>query len=350
MVHAALHWPNDGADDIRLWAFAVSHAAWLYNRLPNKNLGWMSTLEIFTKTKSDHRDLLRTHVWGCPVFVLEPRLQDGKKIPKFKKRARMGQFLGFSDEHSSLVARVRNLGTNFVSPQFHVVFDDMFSTIHNDVQMKDTAVQGIFEDLFETCTDYYGEEIETPEGADAESDPPLELGGEWLTEPERREKKARQEEWRARQHKIRQNQAKEFEQLNADYNPPLPISIDHDDDPPPDSSAISDDDNSSVDSDLSEPWTGNAPEGAAFEDDEAPPLDHTGPSNPPRCSKRSRGEYNPKTAGLHDGIRDGAYYKRLDKHPDYERCYHKSLVTDRMRNEGFIKANKQRFCCTLGTK
>ena len=39
MVHAALHWPNDGADDIRLWAFAVSHAAWLYNRLPNKNLG-----------------------------------------------------------------------------------------------------------------------------------------------------------------------------------------------------------------------------------------------------------------------------------------------------------------------
>ena len=131
---------------------------------------------------------------------------------------------------------------------------------------------------------------------------------------------------------------------------PWPVSNNDDEDRPPDSSAISDDDNSSVDSDSSEPWTGNAPEGAAFEDDEAPPPDDTGPSNPPRRSKRSRGEYNPKTAGLHDGIRDGAYYKRLDKHPDYERCYHKSLVTDRIRNEGFIKANKQRFCCTLGTK
>ena len=53
MVHASIHWPDDNADSVRLWAFAVTHAAWLYNRLPNKNLGWMSPLEIFTATKSD---------------------------------------------------------------------------------------------------------------------------------------------------------------------------------------------------------------------------------------------------------------------------------------------------------
>jgi hypothetical protein len=42
----------------------------------------------------------------------------------------MGQFIGFSDEHSSLVANVRHLSTNFISPQFHVVFDDLFKTVN----------------------------------------------------------------------------------------------------------------------------------------------------------------------------------------------------------------------------
>lgn len=35
MVHASLHWPSDGADEIRLWPFVMQHAAWVYNHLPN---------------------------------------------------------------------------------------------------------------------------------------------------------------------------------------------------------------------------------------------------------------------------------------------------------------------------
>ena len=146
MVHAALHWPSDGADNIRLWAFAISHAAWLYNRLPNKYLGWKSPLEVFTKTESDHRDLIRTHVLGCPAYVLEAKLQDGQKLPKFNRRARLGQFLGFSDEHSTLVARVRNLSTNYVSPQFHVVFDDLFTSIYNNARRDHSKLEKIFSD------------------------------------------------------------------------------------------------------------------------------------------------------------------------------------------------------------
>ena len=53
MVHASIHWPADGADEIRLWAFAIQHAAWLYNRLPNPKTG-LTPLEVFTKTKADH--------------------------------------------------------------------------------------------------------------------------------------------------------------------------------------------------------------------------------------------------------------------------------------------------------
>ena len=36
-------------------------------------------------------------------------------------RARLGQFVGFSDEHSSLVANVWHLTTGYISPLFHVV-------------------------------------------------------------------------------------------------------------------------------------------------------------------------------------------------------------------------------------
>ena len=90
MVHVSLHWPTDNADNIRLWAFAVTHAEWLYNHMPNRTLGWRSPMEVFTGRRADHKELLRTHVWGCPAFVLNPKLQDDKKIAKFNRRARLG--------------------------------------------------------------------------------------------------------------------------------------------------------------------------------------------------------------------------------------------------------------------
>ncbi len=43
----------------------------------------------------------------------------------------MGQFVGFSDEHSSMVANVRHLTTRYISPQFHVLFDDLFETVNH---------------------------------------------------------------------------------------------------------------------------------------------------------------------------------------------------------------------------
>jgi hypothetical protein len=73
--------------------------------------------------------LRRAKVFGCPVYVLEPRFQDGKKIPKWEPRARRAQFLGFSKEHSSLSALVRNLRTSAVTPQFHFVADQRFETV-----------------------------------------------------------------------------------------------------------------------------------------------------------------------------------------------------------------------------
>ncbi len=123
LIHVSLHWDDCRVDDLSLWSFAVQHAAWLYNRLPNQVSG-LTPIKLATKTKTDHWDLLRT-----PVFVLNPKLQDGKKIPKWNCRSRLGKFLGFSDEHSSLAANVWNLTTGYISPQFHLVFYNEFEMV-----------------------------------------------------------------------------------------------------------------------------------------------------------------------------------------------------------------------------
>ena len=71
------------------------------------------------------------HVWGAPVYVLHPTLQQGKKIPRWQPRARRGLFLGFSPEHSSNVPLILNLKTGSILPQYHDL-DDYVSQIHLD--------------------------------------------------------------------------------------------------------------------------------------------------------------------------------------------------------------------------
>jgi len=178
MIHTALHWDGQGSDAVALWPFAVRHAVWLHNRLPNSVTG-LSPMELLTGIRSDHRDLLRTHVWGCPVYVLDPKLQDGQKIPKWNRRARQGQFLGFSDEHSSLVANVRHLISGYVSPQFHVVFDDRFHTVHGDGK-ADTITDTICDLLWENDREIYAEDEHGPDGSLIYTPPPLDTV--WLDE------------------------------------------------------------------------------------------------------------------------------------------------------------------------
>ena len=389
MVHTALHWPADGADNIRLWAFAVTHAAWLYNRLPNKYLGMKSPLEVFTKCKSDHRDLLRAHVWGCPAFVLDAKLQDGKKIPKFNRRARMGQFLGFSDEHSTLVGRVRNLSTNHVSSQFHVVYDDKFSSIYNAIRRDDVQLEAIFSDLFQSSREYYGEDAieeeickladQGTEGATDDSTvgtssphPQPELNDEWLTENEIRQKRDRIERHRNALQEFQEKRAREFEKLNSTYKPDYPMpGLVTDDECSDDSS-----DDDSVDSDDDAQPAMPASEGASVPAAEATPpprrnprrktrgsrISDSSPAIPHRAERLRRGTrvrkpFNPNAhilrrvhfADAKYVFADDSYTLDIKTHPDYARCY-TSLVTDKMRDENFIKNNRNRFYCTEGPK
>jgi hypothetical protein len=69
----------------------------------------------------------------------------------------LGQFFGFSDEHSSLVANVRHLTTGYISPQFHVVFDDLFETV-NCIGVDDRVVESICNGLFQRNRELYAED------------------------------------------------------------------------------------------------------------------------------------------------------------------------------------------------
>ena len=68
-------------------------------------------------------------MWGLPVFVLEPKLHNYQKPPKWNRRACLSQFLGFLDVHSYLVANVRHTITGYIYPQFHLLFDDLFEDV-----------------------------------------------------------------------------------------------------------------------------------------------------------------------------------------------------------------------------
>lgn len=129
MLHSAIHWCD--VADPRLWPFAVSHAAHLFNHMPSPETG-LSPHDLFSKTRWPHAKFQDHHVWGCPVYVLDKTIADGKKVPRWKPRSNRQVFVGLSPSHASSVPLVLNLDTGAVTPQFHVVFDDWFATVASD--------------------------------------------------------------------------------------------------------------------------------------------------------------------------------------------------------------------------
>jgi hypothetical protein len=127
LLHATILWPDIITED--LWPFALTMAAAVHNATPGPS--GLSPEEIFSGTKSSRNRLKDFHPFGCPVFVLESSLQQGHKIPKWKPRSRMAVYLGHSPEHATSVPIVLNTITGLVSPQFHVVFDDAFTTTNH---------------------------------------------------------------------------------------------------------------------------------------------------------------------------------------------------------------------------
>ena len=126
LLHAALHW-KDSPIDSSFWPFAVRYACYLFNHCPDSS-GTCPADRFYGTTVPRHK-ILDFHCWGCPVYVLDPTLQQGRKLPKWQPRSRRGVFVGFSKVHSSDVPLILNPRTGHISPQYHVVFDDGFTTV-----------------------------------------------------------------------------------------------------------------------------------------------------------------------------------------------------------------------------
>ena len=91
MCHATIMLPHQ--TNLELWLFAMDHAAYISNNIP-KPEHKRSPIELFSKTFQAHNDHLhKFHVFGCPCYVLDLKLQDGHKIPKLNPRARRGNIL-----------------------------------------------------------------------------------------------------------------------------------------------------------------------------------------------------------------------------------------------------------------
>ena len=100
----------------------MNHLSWRAGgRTPVETLAGLDTSDIKMEF---------FHTFGSPCYVLDCRLQSGQgMIPEWDPRSIMGIYVGRSPAHASNVALVLNPRTGHVSPQFHVVFDDEFTTV-----------------------------------------------------------------------------------------------------------------------------------------------------------------------------------------------------------------------------
>ena len=84
---------------MELWTFAFCHVVNQWNSTPRFDLAYKTPDDIFNglKRQIDENNHLKTfHLFGCPSYVLNDKLQDNKGQPKWLPRSRVGVYLGKS--------------------------------------------------------------------------------------------------------------------------------------------------------------------------------------------------------------------------------------------------------------
>eukprot|EP00957_Ditylum_brightwellii_P168613 12833894-Ditylum_brightwellii.AAC.1 len=118
---------------MELWAFAFRHAVDNWNSTPMKVLEYRTLDEVFSGFTSRFKPIFQTfknfHPFGCPVYIMDKAKTDGNKPPKWDPCSRVSAFLGYFRDHARNVAWVMNPNTDHISAQYHVIFDDMFTTV-----------------------------------------------------------------------------------------------------------------------------------------------------------------------------------------------------------------------------
>jgi len=94
LIHAQHRWPK--AIDAHLWPYALRVANEVHNSTPTIGReDHKSPFELFARSEVTP-NLNHFQPFGCPVFVLDNKMQSGQKLPKWEVRSRMGVYLGMS--------------------------------------------------------------------------------------------------------------------------------------------------------------------------------------------------------------------------------------------------------------
>jgi hypothetical protein len=112
-----------------LWPFAIE----CYKDWMNNLTFWAdgrTLFETLARVNSTPVNSSNFHTFGCPCYILDHCLQLGEGIiPKFEPRVRMGVYVGWSLPHAANVSLILNPRTGHISPQFHVIYIDDFTTV-----------------------------------------------------------------------------------------------------------------------------------------------------------------------------------------------------------------------------
>jgi hypothetical protein len=158
LLHAMSRWPAVIKED--MWPFAVRYAVAFHNASIRR--GFTQTpYQLFTGqaapwTIADFR------VFGCPSYVLHKRLQDGDNYNKWKSRCWQGIYMGPSTCHASNIPLIYNHTTTHISPQFHVTYDEGFtSVLTTDPYLSETSLSRLYQKATwhhpptDTASDYH---------------------------------------------------------------------------------------------------------------------------------------------------------------------------------------------------
>ena len=146
LLHAQRLWPE--AIITMLWPFALLEFIWTQNHYNFDKTGKSPYMKF---ALIDLRPSLGDqHPLGCAVYVLESKLHnDFKGLPKWEPCLHLGIYLGHSPVHAGSVALLLNPGTGHVSPQYHLAFDDNFTTVSN---MRDGSIPSNWKELVENSS------------------------------------------------------------------------------------------------------------------------------------------------------------------------------------------------------
>ena len=142
LIHANKQWPR--CVTTNLWPYAMKMASDAFNNTPCfQHEEYKTPLQVASASVVNINKK-HFHTFGCPVYVLDNALQENKPFGKWNIRSKVGIYIGQSPSHNKRVALVLDRKTGLVSPQYHVQFDDDFSSVRQDTFDSDWMIKAGF--------------------------------------------------------------------------------------------------------------------------------------------------------------------------------------------------------------